>query len=143
MASWYVVWAVTILFLSGAAFCIGKGLYLHFSKRDDNLTEELEKRLGELTQHEKTVRHKIEDLENKRSQLGETCEISDIEWWLDDSIWRLRDIEWEKRDAKWEADDRSHQRRTSKATFWTVMGASLLASASLVVSIGGALTNSG
>jgi len=116
---------------------------LYFRERTDILTRELEKRMSDLAQQAQDERRKIEELEEKKNQLGEACEVNDIDWRLDDSRWRLQDIEWEIRDTKWEIGDRIHQERTSKATFWAVVGAASFALAGLVVSIGGTLLEKG
>jgi predicted RNase H-like nuclease (RuvC/YqgF family) len=137
--SWLVISTVTGLFAAGGVSCIVRVIQLYLCERTDILTKELKKRMSDLNGQAQTVRKKIEELEEKRNRLGEACEIDDIEWWVDDNRWRLQDIEWEIRDTKWEIDDRIHQNRTSRATFWAASGATLFALASLVFSVGGAL----
>ena len=119
--------------------CVGKGLYLHYCERPGTISEEFKERLDILNQQWEEVSKKIEELEGKRKQFGEDREIGDVEWCIDDNRWRLQDIEWEIRDTRWEANDRRHQRRTSTAAFWAVLGAASLALASLVISLGSTL----
>ena len=137
--SWLVVWTITGLVGVGAVVCIGNGLILHFFGRADILTKKLEGRRDELNQQMQNVRKKIEELEKKRNQLGQDAEVDDLDWRIDDTEWRLKDLDWEISDVNWEIDDRGHQKRTSKAAFWTVLGAALFALAGLVFSIGGRL----
>ncbi len=137
--SWIVTWIIAALFGVPATIFVIKGLYLHYYGRTDVLTEELRSRVEELEQYKQQVDKTIEELEGKKKQVGEACEVSDIDWCLDDNRWRLQDIEWEIRDNKWEIRERHHQKRTSLATFWTVLGAALFAVTGLVVGIGGAL----
>ena len=144
-----LIWAITAklgvtgvvciaIGLSGVV-CIAIGLYLYYRGRSDVLAKELTKRVSDLNQQKQKVHEKIEELEEEKSQLGDTCKISDINWCIDDNRWRLQDIEWEIRDTSWEITDRAHQRKTSEATFWTVLGAALLALAGLIFSVGRAL----
>ena len=134
----FVVWTITVLFGVGAIVCVGNGLILHFFGRADILTKKLEERGEELNQQMQDVRKKIEELEKERNQLRQAGEeVDDLDWRIDDTEWRLKDLDWEIGDVSWEIDDRGHQKRTSKAAFWTVLGAALFALAGLVFSIGG------
>ncbi len=135
-----VVWIITGLLGVGAVVCIGNGLILHFFGRADILTKRLEERKNELNQQMQDVRKKMEELEKERNQVRQAGEeVDDLDWRIDDTEWRLKDLNWEFHDISWEIDDRGHQRRTSKAAFWTVLGAALFALAGLLFSIGGRL----
>src|SRR3990170_2124930 len=103
---WLVTWIITGALSVVAIFCIGKGLYLNYYGRSDALSKELQKRIDSLAQQKEKVQHKIEELEDKRKQLGKACEIDDVDWWIEDNRWRIQDLEWEIRDAKLEDDVR-------------------------------------
>jgi len=132
---WQVIWSIVGLLAAGAAFCMGRGLYLHYAGPPDPLAEETKKRIAVLNKQKQETLEKIAELQRKRDQLGEECEISDVDWWLHDNRWRLQDIDWEIGDTYWEADERRHHRKSSVATFWTVLGAAIFALAGLVVGI--------
>ena len=138
-ALWLAIWSITGLLGVGGGACIGKGLKLHLYEHADALRKGLEQRKDELNKQMKEVHKKKEELEKKRNQLGQDNEIDDPDWRIDDTDWRLKDLDWEIRDTTWELADRLHQERTSRATFWTVLGAALFALAGLVFSIGVAL----
>ena len=126
-----IKWIATTIFGVGGIVFFLKALHLHHCGRPDTLTEEMEIRLSDLNQQKEEVLNKIKEMEEKKQKLGDSCEISNIEWCIDDNRWRLQDIEWETRDTRWEFTDRNHQEQTSKATFWAVLGAVLLALSSL------------
>ena len=131
-----LVYAATALFAAGGFACIVRVVQLYVSELTDTLAEKLNERQGELKEQLEYVEGRIKELEERRSSLGGNCEVSEIDWCLDDNRWRRQDLEWEIRDTEWERDDRIHQKRTSKATFWTAFGATLVAVAGLVFSVG-------
>jgi len=122
----------------GIAF-IAKALRLHLSGRADPLSERLKERINKLEQQKKDLLKQKRTLSNERNQLlKQGDEVSDLDWRIDDIDWRIADLSWWIDDTKWEIDDRVHQKRTSAATFWAVLGAALLALGSLAVSTRGA-----
>lgn len=137
---WLVIWIITGLFSSLAFFCIGKGLKLH-RKHPDIMAKQLEEyRVTRIKMLEK-ANNKLDELRNmkKRQQGGEACEVNNIDWWIYDLEWWKQDLEWDMREAQWEKEERIHQRKTSIATFWNVLGAALFALAGLIVNIGAVL----
>ena len=122
----------------GIAFVV-KALRLHFSGRADPLSERLKERIDRLKQQRRGLLKQKKTLGEERQQLLKQGEgVDDLDWRIEDLDWRIADLKWQIDDTKWEIDDRVHQKRTSAATFWAVLGAALLALGSLAVSTRGA-----
>ena len=61
--------------------------------------------------------------------------LEDYDWRIDDLDWTIDDIEWDIRDTQFEMDSRQNVESTSKATFWTVLGAAVFSLAGLILGI--------
>jgi hypothetical protein len=61
--------------------------------------------------------------------------LEDYDWRLDDLTWTIDDINWDIRDTTFEIASRENVESTSKATFWTVLGAALFSLTSLIVGL--------
>jgi hypothetical protein len=144
-----VTWAlITILGISGAIF-IGYGLKLQLVVHKSAEMEKLESYLA-------TVKSKLHDRQQIRDKIvkqkeqflsshGEktpTCEdeevgwcAEDYDWRIDDLNWTIDDLQWDIRNTNFEKDSRQNVESTSKATFWTVLGAAIFSLAGFVLGI--------
>lgn len=144
-----VIWILMgILGIAGTAF-IGYGLKLQLVIHRSKARQELEQHLETLNlklQNRQQVRDRVaqhkERFQALHSGVVPTAEdeevgwcSEDYDWRLDDLEWTIDDIRWDIRDTQFEIDSRQNVESTSRATFWTVLGAAVFSLAGLVLGI--------
>jgi hypothetical protein len=139
-------WTVAfILGMIGAVF-IGYGLKLQLIVRPSE--SNLERYLDELTSKLQNRIKERDKVEKQRAKLKKnraatpTAEDEQVGWCIEDYDWRYDDLDWTVQDleanirnTRFEMLARKNMETTSKATFWTVLGASAFSLAGLILGI--------
>jgi hypothetical protein len=150
-------WEIFVLIIVIVSSIIGLGLIIYGLKhcglgcttKAKTYQVNTDEHINSMKKKTEAYKKLLQELESKREQLKKSADesdpsadsddkywqIYDLEWRMDDLNWSIDDINWDIRDARFEYDWRKEQEKTTKATFWTVLGAASFSLAGLLFSI--------